>query len=49
MSGVVDTDGKQYERCNGCGEFVDMDYLHYEQPTEEFKYGRDLCTKCAEE
>jgi len=49
MSGVIDTDGTQWERCNGCGEFVNMDDLRYEQPSEKFKYGRDLCIKCITE
>ena len=48
MSGVIDTDGTQYERCNGCGDFVNMDKLIYEHPTLLSKYGRDLCRKCGE-
>lgn len=46
MSGVV-IDGVQWERCNGCGEFVLIDELRYEQPTDHFPYGRDLCGDCA--
>jgi hypothetical protein len=29
MSGVIDSDGTQWEHCNGCGEFVRMDDLLY--------------------
>lgn len=47
MAGVIDADGQQWERCNGCAEFVKIETLLYEQPSEEFKYGRDLCPTCA--
>lgn len=47
MSGVIDDDGQQWERCNGCGEYVPIESLRYEQPSEKFEYGRDLCADCA--
>ena len=43
MSGVVDKNGVQWERTNCCGHFVRIDLLKYEQPSEEHKYGRDIC------
>ena len=46
MSGVI-IDGVQWERCNGCGEYVEINSMHYEQPTESHKYGRDLCVECS--
>jgi hypothetical protein len=46
MSGVI-IDGVQYERCNGCGKFVWIDTLKYEEPSEQYEYGRDLCYWCA--
>lgn len=47
MSGVVMEDGTQFERCNGCAAWVDIDALRYERPSLLHKYGRDLCGKCA--
>jgi hypothetical protein len=56
MSGVIDENGQQWEKCkntkkNGkyCGDFVLIDTLYYEEPTEEFPYGRDLCPACAKD
>jgi hypothetical protein len=46
MSGVIDDNGQQWERCNGCVAFVEIETLAYEQPSEEFEYGRDLCENC---
>jgi hypothetical protein len=46
MSGVIDEDGQQWERCNGCARFVRFEELKYEQPTTRFRYGRDLCRAC---
>jgi hypothetical protein len=46
MSGVIDKDGTQWERCNGCTRYVNIDDLLYDPPSEEFKYGRDLCRVC---
>ena len=48
MSGVIDKDGQQWERCNCCGKFVKIETLRYEVPSTEYKYGRDLCKRCAE-
>jgi hypothetical protein len=46
MSGVIDADGTQWERCNGCGEFVRIDQLQYEKPSAAHEFGRDLCWPC---
>ena len=34
MSGVIGSDGVQWERCNGCGEFERMESLTYVVPSE---------------
>jgi len=47
MSGVIDADGQQWERCNGCTEFTRIEVMRYEQPSAQYKYGRDLCPNCA--
>ena len=39
-------DGTQYERCNGCGQLVNMDHMYYADPTEQYQYGLDLCDVC---
>ena len=46
MAGVIGTDGIQWERCNGCGDWEEFDFLGYEQPSTRFPYGRDLCRAC---
>jgi hypothetical protein len=46
MSGVIDKNGQQWEHCNACGAWVKFQDLAYEPPSEEHKYGRDLCPKC---
>ena len=46
MSGVIDDQG-QWEHCNECGKWVLIQNLRYEQPSEQFKCGRDLCMSCA--
>lgn len=46
MSGVI-IDGQQWERCNGCGEWIEIEKLHYERPSVEHEFGRDLCEACA--
>ncbi len=46
MSGVVDKNGQQWERCNRCGRWVQFQLLHYEQPSEKYEFGRDLCPTC---
>jgi len=48
MSGVIDEKGQQWEHCSNCGDFVKIQNLRYEQPTEKYDYGRDLCSKCYE-
>lgn len=47
MSGVLTSDGVQYERCNGCGAYVAIEALEYERPSGEYPHGRDLCAECA--
>lgn len=46
MSGVIDEHG-QWEHCHVCNEFVLIQDLLYEQPSERFGCGRDLCAECA--
>lgn len=46
MSGVIDENGIQWERCNSCIQFVNIDDMLYEQPTVDFEFGRDLCPDC---
>jgi len=46
MSGVIDEDGQQWEHCHACGGWEQIELLTYEEPTEEFEYGRDLCVPC---
>ena len=46
MSGVIDENGTQWEKCNRCLQFVDINELCYEQPSEQYEYGRDLCPGC---
>lgn len=46
MAGVIDDNGVQWERCNGCTTFVKLDDLGYEPVSTTYKYGRDLCIKC---
>lgn len=47
MSGVIDRNGVQWERCNNCLAFVKIQALGYEQPSEQYPHGRDLCPRCA--
>jgi hypothetical protein len=47
MSGVIDDNGVQWEHCHGCGEFVQIELLLYEEKSAGHPYGRDLCPKCA--
>jgi hypothetical protein len=46
MAGVIDEEG-QWERCGRCRRFVLIETLGYEQPSEQFQYGRDLCSSCS--
>lgn len=48
MSGVIDEDGVQWERCNECGKWVRLERLVYAHPDEDHPYGQDLCHDCAE-
>jgi hypothetical protein len=47
MSGVLDDNGIQWEHCNICSKWVDIDYLMYEEPTTDHPYGLDLCHECS--
>lgn len=46
MAGVIDEQGVQWERCNGCGEFTRLDNLGYQKPSKAHQYGRMLCIAC---
>lgn len=46
MSGVIDERGQQWEHCNACTNFVRIQDLLYEQPSEKFEHGRDICPTC---
>lgn len=43
MSGVIDDQGRQWERCNECGRFIRIDRLGYEAG---HPHGRDICLNC---
>jgi hypothetical protein len=47
MSGVIDDDGVQWERCNQCIRWTPLHVLQYEKPSAAFPCGRDLCPRCA--
>ena len=46
MSGVIDSQGRQWECCNSCGRRVLIEQLFYEKPSPKFIGGRDLCESC---
>ncbi len=46
MSGVIDSNGVQWEHCHGCGKFVKLANLGYQPKTAKYPYGRDLCITC---
>lgn len=46
MSGVIDSKGQQWERCNRCGRYVKFQSLRYERKSVKYQYGRDLCGRC---
>ena len=46
MSGVIDDDGVQWERCDFCAKWQRLDNLGYEPPTREHKYGRMVGLCC---
>lgn len=45
MSGVIDENG-QWEHCSICGTLYRMEDLGYIKPSEEHKYGLDVCMQC---
>ena len=47
MSGVIMADGRQWECCNECGSCEEIQNLVYEEKSEKYPYGRDLCRVCA--
>jgi len=49
MSGVIDENGVQWEHCNSCNIFVEIDNLCYAPSNPDFwEYGLDLCHMCAD-
>lgn len=46
MSGVIDKNGVQWEKCNRCLQWVDIDDLCYREASDEHPYGEDLCPGC---
>lgn len=49
MSGVIDENGQQWERCNRCSDWVRFQELHFEEPSDAYDCGRDLCGDCVQE
>lgn len=48
MSGTIDDNGVQWERCCGCQEWVKLGDLGYLKPTAKHKHGLDLCVTCVD-
>lgn len=48
MSGIIDTNGQQWEHCYCCGKFIKIQSLGYEKPTTANPHGRDLCVDCVD-
>lgn len=48
MSGVIDDKGRQWERCNGCGEWTLIQDLGYLRPRPHHPHGLDLCVSCVD-
>lgn len=46
MSGVIDSNGVQWEHCSCCGASVRLADLGYERPRAGHPHGRDVCIKC---
>ena len=46
MSGIIDDAGVQWEHCNICTKFVQLDRLGFEHPSPDYQYGRMVCIKC---
>lgn len=50
MSGVILEDGTQYERCNQCEEYVEIQALHYSASPKWPEHEKvDVCPKCWKE
>lgn len=47
MSGVIDDDGQQWERCNECGEFTKLEELGFQPFSEKWQGPCDICIACA--
>jgi len=47
MSGVIDDTGQQWEHCNMCDAWVQIEELWYQPKTPDYPHGRDLCVSCA--
>jgi len=46
--GKTDKFGQKWMRCDACKNWEVIQGLHYEKPTMEFKYGRNICIDCME-
>jgi hypothetical protein len=46
MSGVLDSNGIQWEHCNVCGMFTKLTMLGYQPKSKKYPHGRDICIKC---
>lgn len=47
MSGVIDENDQQWERCNVCCEYVKFEELGYIKPCHHEPIGADVCVTCA--
>ena len=45
MAGVLDEHG-QWEHCNVCGDFVLIQNLGYNPPSDAHPHGQDICMAC---
>ncbi len=49
MSGVIDDNGIQWERCNDCGEYTKFTELYNISPENaDNRYGLVVCPSCAD-
>ena len=46
MSGVIDREGRAWERCNGCGKYAPFEDMYNEPASEVFEKGREICPAC---
>ena len=46
MSGIIDSNGVQWEHCTCCNKSVRLDDLGYESPRLKYPHGRDICIDC---